>query len=53
MLHVLELNNSLAMEPKSTHDTNKHATQILDPKYFISDLQSIVKDNCKHLSTNQ
>jgi hypothetical protein len=53
MLHVLKLNNSLAMEPKSTEDATKHATRILDAKYNKADLQSIFKDNCKHLSTDQ
>jgi hypothetical protein len=32
-LHALKLNNSLAMEPQSTQDTTKCATQILDAKY--------------------
>jgi hypothetical protein len=27
--------------------------QILDAKYKKADLQSIVRDNCKHLSANQ
>jgi hypothetical protein len=52
-LCVLKLNNSLAMEPKSIQDTTKRVTWILDPKYNKADLQSIVRDNCKHLSTNQ
>ncbi len=33
MLCALKLNNSLAMEPKSTQDVTKHATWILDTKY--------------------
>ncbi len=41
------------MEPKSTQNASKCANWILDTKYNKSDLQSIVKDNCKHLSTNQ
>ncbi len=49
----LKLNQSLAMEPQSTQDATKRATQILDAKYKKADLQSVVKDNCKHLSTNQ
>jgi hypothetical protein len=53
MLCALKLNNSLAMETKSTQDTSKGANQILDSKYNIADLKSIVKDNCKHLSANQ
>ncbi len=52
-LHVLKLNNSLAMEPKSTQDTTKCATQILDANYNKADLQSIIKGNCKHLRANQ
>jgi hypothetical protein len=53
MLGALKLNNSLAMEPKSTQDATKGATRILGTKYNIADLQSIVRDNCKHLSANQ
>ncbi len=52
-LRALKLNHSLAMEPQSTQDATKHATQILDAKYQKADLQSIVRDNCKHLSTDQ
>ncbi len=52
-LHALKLNCSLAMEPHSTQDATKHVTQILDAKYKKADLQSIVRDNCKHLSANQ
>ncbi len=52
-LRALKLNHSLAMEPHSTQDATKHVTRILDTKYKRADLQSIVKDNCKHLSTNQ
>jgi hypothetical protein len=52
-LHVLRLNHSLAMEPQSTQDATKHVTRILDAKYQNADLQSIVRDNCKHLSTDQ
>jgi hypothetical protein len=52
-LPVLKLNHSLAMEPQSTEDTTKHVTRILDAKYQKADLQSIVRDNCKHLSTDQ
>ncbi len=53
MLCVLKLNNSLAMEPKSTQDADKHATRILDAKYNKADLQSIVKEYCKHISADQ
>jgi hypothetical protein len=53
MLRSLKLNNSLAMEPHSTQDATKHATQIIDAKYKKVDLQSIVGDNYKHLSAYQ
>ncbi len=52
-LRVLRLNHSLAMEPQSTQDATKHVTWILDSKYQKADLQAIVRDNCKHLSTNK
>jgi hypothetical protein len=52
-LRVLRLNHSLAMEPQSTQDAITRVTQILDAKYQKTDLQSIVRDNCKHLSANQ
>ncbi len=53
MLRVLKLNHSLAMEPNSTQNTTKRAMRILDAKYEKADLQSIVRDVCKHLSANQ
>jgi hypothetical protein len=52
-LRVLRLNHSLAMEPQSTQYATKHVTWILDAKYQKADLQSIVRDNCKHLSADQ
>jgi hypothetical protein len=52
-LRALKLNHSLAMEPQSTQDATKHVTQILDATYQKADLQSIVRDNCKHLTANQ
>jgi hypothetical protein len=52
-LRVPKPNHSLAMEPHSTQDTTKCVTWILDAKYQKADLQSIVRDNCKHLSTAQ
>jgi hypothetical protein len=52
-LRALKLNHSLAMELHSTQDATKCVTQILDAKYKRADLQSIVRDNCKHLSANQ
>ncbi len=53
MLRELRHNHSLAMEPQSTQDATKRATQILDVKYSKADLQSVVRDNYKHLSANQ
>ncbi len=53
MLRLPKLSNSLAMEPQSTQDATKHAAQILEVKYKKADLQSIVRGNCKHLSTDQ
>ncbi len=52
-LHMLKLNNSLAMEPHRTQDATKRVTRILETKYNKADLHSIVRDNCKHLNTDQ
>jgi hypothetical protein len=52
-LFALRLNHSLAMEPQSTQDATKRVTRILDAKYQKADLQSIVRDNSKHLSADQ
>ncbi len=52
-LRALKLNRSLAMEPQSIQEATKRVTQILDTKYQKADLQSIVKDKCKHLSADQ
>jgi hypothetical protein len=52
-LRALRLNHSLAMEPQSTQDATKCVMLILDAKYQKADLQSIVRDNCKHLCTDQ
>jgi hypothetical protein len=41
------------MEPQSTQDATKRVTRILDAKYQKADLQSIVRDDCKHLSADQ
>jgi hypothetical protein len=51
-LHALKLNHSLAMEPQSTQDATKRATRILAAKYNKADIQSVVRDNYKHLSAN-
>ena len=49
-----QLNNAVArnIEPASTHDPTQRAVRILDAKYEKADLQSVVKDNCKHLPKN-
>ncbi len=52
-LHVLRLNHNLAMEPQSTQDVTKRVTRILHAKHQKADLQSIVRDDCKHLSADQ
>ncbi len=41
------------MEPQSTQDTTKRATQILDANYKKLDIQSVVRDNCNHLKVHQ
>jgi hypothetical protein len=53
ILRALRHNHCLAMEPQSTQDGIQHAMQILDAKYSKVDLQSAVRDNCKHLSADQ
>jgi hypothetical protein len=53
ILRALWHSHSLAMEPQSTQDATKHATQVLDAKYSKADLQSVVRDNCKHLKVDQ
>ncbi len=52
-IRALRLHHSLAMEPQSTQDATKHVTWILDAKYQNADLQSIVRDDYKHLSAAQ
>jgi hypothetical protein len=53
-LRALKLNHSLAMEPQSTQEATKFVTRIIkNAKYQKADLQAIVRDNCKHLSTDQ
>ncbi len=46
-------NHSLAMEQQSTQNATECATQILDAKHSKADLQSVVRNNCKHLNANQ
>jgi hypothetical protein len=52
-IRALKHNHSLAMERHSTQDTTKSVMRILDAKYKKTDLQSIVRDDCKRLSANQ
>jgi hypothetical protein len=40
-------------ELHSTQDATKRVMQILDAKYKKAHLQSIIRDNCKHLHANQ
>ena len=49
MLKALRHNHCLAIEPQSTQDATKCATQILDANYKKEDLRSVVRDNCEHL----
>jgi hypothetical protein len=53
ILHALKHSHSLAMEPQSTQHAAQLASWILDAKYGKADLQSVVRDNCKHLSADQ
>jgi hypothetical protein len=53
MLQALRHNHSIAMEPQSTQDMTKRATQILYANYKKADLQSVVQDNCKQLKVDQ
>ncbi len=53
ILQALRHNHSLAMELQSTQDATQRAMWILDAKYSKADLQSVVRDNCKHLNANQ
>ena len=49
------LNHCLAnsMEPKSTEEATNRVVRILDADYKKADLQSVVKDNCTHLTSNE
>jgi hypothetical protein len=53
ILRAIKHNHSLALESQCTQDTTHCAMQILDAKYCKADLQSVVRDKCKHLSANQ
>ncbi len=48
---LFKLNSSYAQERESTRNATKLVVEILDAKYDIADLPSIVKNNCAHLST--
>ncbi len=48
---ALKLNSSFAQEPESTRNATKQVLEILNAKYDKTDLPSIVKNNCMHLST--
>jgi hypothetical protein len=51
---ALASSNSLAKskEPRSIEEATQRVVRILDANYKKADLQAIVKDNCKHLSSN-
>ncbi len=53
ILSALKHNHSLAMGLRGTQDATQRAMWILDAKHSKADLQSAVRDNCKHLSANQ
>ncbi len=52
IFRALKHNHSLAMKQQSAQDTTQRATRILDAKYSKTDLQSVVRDNCKQLSAS-
>ena len=43
-------NNVMTHEPKSTLDATQRVVKILDAKYEKADLNTVVTENCKHLS---
>ncbi len=43
-------NNVMTHEPKSTLEATQRVVKILDAKYEKTGLNSVVADNCKHLS---
>ncbi len=53
ILQALRHNHSLAMELQSTQDATLRETRILDAKHSKADLQSAIRDHCKHLTANQ
>ena len=44
------VNNSMANELQSVQDATQRVVRILDAKHEKADLQSIVSNNCTHLS---
>ena len=50
---ALVANTLLSQEPKSTEEATQRVIRILDAKYQKADLQTIVKDNCTHLSSHE
>ena len=45
-------NNSVRIhEPKSTLEATQRVVKILDAKYEKADLNAVVTENCKHLSS--
>ena len=44
------VNHSMIHEPRSTEEATQRAVHILDAKYEKADLQSVVDNNCPHLS---
>jgi len=48
------LNNSVMVhEPESTLAATNRVVHILDANYEKADLQSVVRDNCKHLALHE
>ena len=43
-------NNVIIHEPKSTLEATQRVVKILDAKYENADLNTVIADNCKHLS---
>ena len=47
------VNNSMVHEPHSMQEATKRVIHILDANYEKADLQSVVRDNCKHLALHE
>ncbi len=50
---VLAAHTLLSQEPKSTEEATQCVIQILDANYKKVDIQTIVNDNCAHLTASQ